>query len=135
MRKKLNRLMVRVSEEVEDQGAFELDDVLSIAQVIYENKISEIGLKNVEVPNLIKLRKRRLLSWGLIIVLYFSLVLIPVYLNPKSNFTSRVAIQEAMILNAVLLLPIFIYSFYRSPYKQLNRLLTITNKKVLKQIR
>jgi hypothetical protein len=127
--------MIRVTEEVEDQCAYELDDVLSIAQVVYENKISEIGIKNVTVPNLIKMRQRRLVSWVFIMFLSFSLLLLPAYLNSKSIFTDRGTIQKAMILNAVLFLPVFIYSFYRSPYKQLNRLLNITNKKILKQIK
>lgn len=132
VKKKMDRLSVRVIEEVEDKEVTSLEDVFKTAQEIYEARIRDEGILVAEIPCLLNIRRKRFLFWMFLIILYFTLLLIPFAFPPAVCLQDMSAHKEMIVINAVIFIPMFLYFFYRSPYIQLKKVLEISNKKIMK---
>lgn len=134
LKRDLNRLLARVLEEVEDKKVKGLDSTLEIAQKVYESKVSTLNL-NVICPNLKVIRKKRMTRWSIASLVYFVFLLFPIIFDRQFNKELVKSQWMGIYASLLLYIPIYCYSFFRPSLMQLKRLLSISNKDLLNQLK
>jgi hypothetical protein len=109
-------------------------DVLQQGQQIYMKKIEEFGLSfNGIIPNFNNRRKNNLISYISVGFIFFGFMLIAL-LNDCIRTGGKFSLSEWGVLLFPLTLFLFYgwFNFFRSPILQLEKMIILSNRKILK---